>query len=475
MKIMKETQSLNPGDIVLCEDAVWPANDRFLNMLVLGPTGCGKSSQLAMSMIAQDIQNSDWGVTVLDPKGDLALKTHLLAQRSGRKSLYFDPTHKNCPKFNPLAGRESEVVENISEAFKLLNPENPQFFLDLNDQLLRNAVKVLKRLDKSEVVEGKYSTLIWLDRLLHNFGGQGRELVNNFAKINAPTELEAVQNRDIAQWFLNDYFPEHSKVYENTSGIRAQINKLVSNVYLRDILNPDFDCGEKNEINFDEILADGTVVCISTAPVMLRDLSKYLGYLINLTLQSSIRRRYVQKNVSHPHTLYLDEFYQYATPSFIDILSLSRPSRVSSVLLSHSCAEMGLGLGKQYVAQVLTRVRNIALYPGTAKKDVQYFANQLGFLPKEDVSVGGAGHGEIVYGLVQNGSVQRPRTGVINGIPEDLNNELEAAAAEYANEKRKREPGMDAAVNKAEKKESKISGFCDEGLPDLDINLDDLI
>ena len=155
----------NPGDIILCrtsngEPVIWPRQDRFLHMLVLGPLGCGKTSSSVLPMILQDIQNPEWGVTVLDPTGELAIKTHMTAKSHGRKSIFFDPTYDNCPKFNPLSGNETDVIENIASTFKMLNPDSPQFFMDLNEQLLRNAIKVLKRLDKNERTDGKYATLI---------------------------------------------------------------------------------------------------------------------------------------------------------------------------------------------------------------------------------------------------------------------------------------------------------------------------
>lgn len=94
----------------------------------------------------------------------------------------------------------------------------------------------------------KYANLINLSRLLQNSGGQGREMVNEFTKIGSTTEAEAKENADIATWFLNDYFPERSKNYENTSGVRSQVAKLVGNEYLREVLNPDVDNGEKTTL-----------------------------------------------------------------------------------------------------------------------------------------------------------------------------------------------------------------------------------
>lgn len=91
----------------------------------------------------------------------------------------------NCPFFNPLVGAEIDVIENAVTTFLMLNPDSPQYFKDLSEQLVRNALKVLKRLDKAEGIDGKYSTFIWMSRLLQNNGGQGRELVQRFAKLAA--------------------------------------------------------------------------------------------------------------------------------------------------------------------------------------------------------------------------------------------------------------------------------------------------
>lgn len=508
---MSEKKTLNNGDVVLCEikeelenhskDAreILPFKDRFLHMLILGPTGCGKTSQILLPMVNQDIQNFGCGITVLEPKGDFAIKAAMMARHYGRDYVYFDPSYKNCPKFNPLSGREVDVVENMATTFRMLNPDSPQFFLDLNEQLMRNATKVLKRLDREEGIDGKYANLINLSRLLQNSGGQGREIVNEFAKIGAPTEAEAKENTDIATWFLNDYFPERSKVYENTSGVRSQVSKLVSNEYLRDVLNPDVNNGETNDINFDKHLAEGGIICISTAQGALGELSKYLGYFIILSFQSSVFRRPGNENTRRPHFLYIDEFQTYSTPGFANMLTQGRSYRVGSILATQARAQMAMGGGrdgKNFVELVSANARNIVLFPGLNKDDAKYYSEQFGESEQVEVMTGyskkvfnpltggldklghptestremkkmvanfsttdlifgqeqGKSFGEMTYSIIKNSSVQPAKVGKISYIDKTLNDKLDEEIEKY-NENYARESAAEFYTKKEKTQE----------------------
>lgn len=85
-----------PGDVVLCDSLekiesgakdcreILLSKDRFLHMLILGPTGCGKTSQIILPMCYQDVHNLESGLTVLEPKGDLAREVAMMAKEMGR-------------------------------------------------------------------------------------------------------------------------------------------------------------------------------------------------------------------------------------------------------------------------------------------------------------------------------------------------------------------------------------------------------
>ena len=476
-----------PGDVVLCEkrpedgggEEILPLKDRFLHMLILGPTGCGKTSRLLIPMIRQDAANSACGITVIEPKGDLAVKAYMLAKDAGRKkTVYFDPSLKNCPKFNPLSGKEADVVENMSVAFKMLKPDTPQYYLDLEDNLLRDAVKVLKRMDHYTRCDGKYATMINLDRFLFDKEHYGSSLIRKLRERLRMERVDDPELSDILAWFEKEYFSRKGKIYDNTGGIRSQVSKLNSNCYVRRVLNPDYDRGEKNEIRFDTHLEEGSVLCISTAQGFLRDLSSYLGYFLILNLQSAVFRRGGTEESRSPHFLYIDEFQTYSTPAFSDMLTQGRSYRVGSILATQARAQMAMGGGsdgKNFVEVVSSNARNVVLFPGISGADARYYSEQFGEYEKEEEVVSksrrtfnplaggltlpghpsesvrtekrmtrhftptdliygtdpGNGFGEIIYTLVQNNSLQMAKSGRVHFIPEALNLRIDRQISAY--------------------------------------------
>lgn len=467
-----EVFEVKTGDIRLCknkETGVYeylPYKDRFLHMLILGPTGSGKTSQTIIPMLLQDVQNLEAGVTVIEPKGDLAEKVYAMAHYYGREVMYFNPVLPDCPYFNPLFGEESDVIENMSTTFKMLNPDSPQFFLDMMDNLVRNSLKVLKR------TLGNDATLIDLHRLISNVNNEGKRIVTNFARMSADSPEMQAENNDVASYFLNDYFAEKSKTFEHCSGLRSQVGKITSNKFLRQVLNPP---AGRNDIDFDSHLANGGIIAIATAQGTLRDLGRYLGFFIILQFQASVFRRPGNENTRRPHYLYIDEFQVYANPGFADMLTQGRSYRVASHLATQNRALIGMGqgqTGKDFIELVSTNARNVIIYPAGNIQDAEYYSRQFGTIIKKDVQIGISRKkwnpfyglpemqqptetireveeevvrfspndiiyrpfGEIVYLIIKNNSVQSPQVGLIEYIPREINEELDNMIAAYNEE-----------------------------------------
>lgn len=470
--LLNKKDEMKEGDAILCTnketkaDVVIPFEDRFLHMLVLGPTGCGKTSQVLIPLINQDIKTEGYGVTVIEPKGDLAEKVYAMAKYYGKPAVYFNPTHPDCPYFNPLYGPEDEVIENMATTFKMLNPDSPQFFLDMNETVIRHSLKVLKRL------KGNSATMLDLSTLIYNSQGQGKIMINNFAKKKTKTVEEAKENGEIASWFLSDYFNEKSKTYEHCSGLRSQVAKITSNVHLRRVLNPP---NGENDVDFAKVIEEGKILAISTAQGDLRDLGRFLGYFIILNLQSAVFKRPGNEFTRRPHFLYIDEFQTYSNPGFADMLTQGRSYRVASHLATQNRALMAMGGGRDgnnFVELVSTNARNVVLFPGGNNKDADFYSKEFGDVTKLQVSqtvskkkfnilygIDKLGYpsvstredevtearfsgsdlvykdfGEITYRIIKNKSVGTPGSGIVSWIPKELNKKLDNLVTEYNEE-----------------------------------------
>lgn len=470
--IHRSSEAINNNSVVLCidketkEPVIIPEEDRFLHMLILGPTGSGKTSQILLPLINQDMQKKSAGITVIEPKGDLAEKVYAMAKYYDRECFYFNPVLPNCPYFNPLYGDEEEVIENMATTFKMLSASersNP-FFDNQNENLIRNSLKLLKRL------KGNSATLIDLSTLIYNSQGQGKVMVNTFSRLKTDTIEIAKENGDIASWFLNDYYNERSKTYEHCSGLRSQVSKITSNTHLRKILNPP---DGRTDIDFEDILENGKVLAISTAQGDLRDLGRYLGYFIILNYQSAVFKRSGNEKTRRPHFLYIDEFQAYSNPGFSDMLTQGRSYRVASHLATQNRGLMAMGAGRDgnnFVELVSTNARNIVIFPGGNSYDAKYYSNEFGeqLVKREDKSISRpkfslfyTGNrdvsesiryveeiknafspsdliyrpfGEITYRIVKHKTVQKPGIGLVNWLDQDFNAILDKMVEEIRGE-----------------------------------------
>lgn len=486
----KETPK--PGDAILGykvdeegnvtdEPVILPMKDRFLHMLILGPTGCGKTSQSLIPMINRDMQDKDLGIIVLEPKGDLAEKVFAMAEYYGREVIYFNPILPDCAYFNPLYGKEIDVVENMATTFNMLNPDSPQFFKDMSENLIRKSTKLLKRLYKDDATLLDLNTLVW------DTGGKGRKMVMEFSKLSDPHPDIQKENEEIYQWFLDDYYTGAkgekgaTKTYEHCSGVRTQISKLVSNEFLRKVLNP--PKGHGSDLDFDDALERGIIVSISTAQGALRALGRYLGYFIILQLQASVFRRPGTEFTRKANMLFIDEFQVYANPGFADMLTMGRSYRVASHLATQARDQIGMGGGndgKAFIQLVSTNARNKIIYPGVSSADAKYYSEEFG---EKDVTVIGKTYakkrffstideervstsvkedkdvrfsitdiiyrpfGMITYCIVKNNTVQPAGVSKIEYIPKDLNDLLDKNILEYNEQQKLKYEKLDEVMN----------------------------
>ena len=151
-------QLTKPGeeDLVICKtlsgkDVVIPANDRYLNTLIGGSIGTGKTSRLLAPIIYQELQaikrsmgkGIPRGLTVLEPKGDLTDKAAEMCEDLGVPYVYINPLRDDTARFNPLEGDPMLVAEATRTVLSSIGGKQEAFFA-LNEIAARNTILLLK-------------------------------------------------------------------------------------------------------------------------------------------------------------------------------------------------------------------------------------------------------------------------------------------------------------------------------------------
>lgn len=453
------------GDLIICTElktfrrVVIPQKDRLLHTLILGPTGSGKTSQALLPFISQDLQNDQCGITVIDPKGDLAEKVYALSQMHGRNCLLFNPEYPDCPKFNPLYGNDEDtVIENMVLCFRMILHQSPDFFKDSVETLLRNSIKLVKR------TYGNQANLLLLERCINDTGGIGRQLITSLQDKNkAERNISKKQeNTDIISYFTNDYFNRKTDTFKNCSALGTQLSRLNSNKLLRHIFNPK---NGHSDICFSEHLERCDVIAITTAQGILNQtLSRLLGYFIILNFQSAVFKRQGNENTRKPHFLYIDEFQEYANPSFGTMLTQGRSYRVASHLATQNrqlITGNGSRDGQIFLDLVSANCRNIILFPDLPPDDCLYYshmfgqrktirssssrskgANNIGYSSYSDsqsetieplispTEISQRKFGQITFKVVLNSSAQKAGHGRVKFLPSDINQKADIVVNE---------------------------------------------
>lgn len=363
-----------------------PAKDRYLHMLVLGVTGSGKTSQSLLPMVAKDVKCHDLGVVCLDPKGDFAEQVYALAKLEGREDVvYFNPTLENCPYFNPLVGDLDSVTECLVTTFKKLENEQRTFFANMDEMLMRRCIKVVKRL------KGDDATLWDINVLMNNVEGKGKRMLDDLSRAPESDPLIQQENNEIISWFNNDYYSTLSgmrsatKTYEQCSGVRNQVSKLLANSLVKRLLCPEIPRANMNYdeyLDFDRVLEEGGILSMSSAQGELRELGSFIGYFLILSFESAVFRRPGSEDTRKGVIFYVDEFQKYANDGYADLLTQGRSYRVASVLATQTragiAANSGAAEGKVLIDVVSSNCRNKIVYPGCSFEDAQYYSKEFG-------------------------------------------------------------------------------------------------
>ncbi len=285
-------------------------DDRRRHMYVIGKTGMGKTTMLE-NMVLQDIYNGH-GIGVVDPHGDFAEKiiNYIPAHRIN-DVVYINPADVEYPVgFNILEVENEEqkhlVAAGLMAVFKKIWPD---VWSARMEYILNNTLLAL--------LDYEGSTLLGINRLLADKKFRQKVL----RKLKDPV-IKSFWTTEFA-----NYEPRYQK--EAVAPIQNKIGQFLSASVIRNMV-----AQVKSTINVREIMDTNKILIMNLSKGRIgEDNSRLLGGMLITEIQlAAMSRVDMPEEDRKDFFLYVDEFQNFATPSFANILSEARKYRLSLIM-----------------------------------------------------------------------------------------------------------------------------------------------
>ncbi len=324
-------------------------DDRRRHMYVIGKTGMGKTNMLE-NLAIQDIQKGH-GIAFIDPHGDTAEKL-IKAIPANRINdvIYFNPADQDFPiAFNVLEKVDPEyrhlVASGLVGVFKKIWADSwgPRL-----EYILRNAIMAL--------LEYPGSTLLGVTRILVDKNYRDRV-------------VEKVTDPVIKSFWVDEFSKWNDRVLQEViSPIQNKVGQFLSSSLIRNIVG-------QTVSTFDvrEAMDSKKIIIMNFSKGRIgEDNSALLGAMMITKIQlAAMARVDIPEDTRNDFYLYVDEFQNFATESFANILSEARKYHLNLILAN------------QYVNQIDERVRDAIFGNAGSIVSFRVGATDAEFLEKE--------------------------------------------------------------------------------------------
>lgn len=363
LPIHPEIADPTPDDIVIGENVhqhqITPIAlselERSRHVYIVGGTGSGKTTLLKYKIV-QDIE-AGRGVCVVDPHGDLT--TELLGyipKERTKDTIYLNPSDYKYPlginflEIPPkLRGAEllrakDLVAETVVSIFRKVFTEENKGGHRI-EYVLRNTVHTALS------VEG--ATFFTIFKLL-NDDSYNRQIVRK------------LDNQDLKNFWVNEMHKAGSyQKVKMQAGVTAKMGRFLFSQAAKNVFGQTKNCLDfKQIINKNKIL-----ICNFSKGLLGEDTSRLFGATVLGKMQLAVlEQANLKEEKREPFYLYVDEFQNFATRGFIEMLSESRKYKLNLILAEQSTQQQN---NKQLTEIILANVGTIIAFKSGSPADAK--------------------------------------------------------------------------------------------------------
>lgn len=301
------------------------AAERERHVYIIGGTGNGKTTMMEYAIV-QDIRNGK-GVAVVDPHGDLAEKLlGYIPEDRIKDVIYFNPSDLKFP-----------IGLNLLELPEGLEGDE---LLDARDFITEAIISIMRKIFSDDDSGGHRIEYILRNTVQTALTIKDSTLFTVFDLLTDAKYRRKIQKSLTDQKLKNFWVGEFGKAgdmqkVKMAAGVTAKIGRFQFSASAERILSQ-----PKSTINFEEILDGKILICNLAKGLVGEDTSELFGISILAKLQLAAYRRvkFRQEN-RKPFFIYVDEFQNFATVSFVQLLSEARKYKVFLTMAEQSTSQ----------------------------------------------------------------------------------------------------------------------------------------
>ncbi len=297
--------------------------DRRRHLYVVGKSGSGKSKLLEL-LIWNDL-NTGKGVAVLDPHGDLvdAVLRYVPAHRA-KDVVIFDPADTEFPiAFNPL--------EQVEDAYKM---QLTIGFLDIFKKLFGDnwtyRLEHVLRYTTLALLDSPNTTVLSILKMLTDKNYRQRI-------------VSRIKDNVVKSFWVSEFAAWSEKFdAEAITPLLNKVGQLVATNMIRNVIGQ-----PKTRFNIREIMDGKKILLMKVSKGLLGEENSSLvgSMIITKMYQAAMSRANVPEEQREDFYFYVDEFQNFATDTFYEILSEARKYRLN------------LTIAHQYMGQLSGKIR----------------------------------------------------------------------------------------------------------------------